>query len=436
LGIVALTAAGALACGGGGGAHGDAGGGAGGAGGGGADAGAGAGGSGGVGGAGGSGGAGGVDGGGIYPAFAPDLPTVLPGGGDTLATPLAIPIFFSNEDAARITATTDFLARLAGSAYWTTTTGEYGVGALNVAPAIQATDAAPDTIDDPTIAGWVTTAIAAGTLPAPTAGAIYTVYYPVTTTINLSGQVSCVNFGGYHSQTTSAAGQNVVYAVIAGCHSYSARLAPGDSIGDTDFTTGLTTHELIEASTDPLIATGPAYSGIDTSHLAWARYLNGGELADTCEVQPAAFFHEPTIGYVVQRTWSNAAAQAGHDPCPPNRAPVFFNATAHLPVVDARGSTTEAIGIPAGGTATVEVDLASDGPTSGPWTVNAIDYASEHGSGPALSLALDRSTGVNGDKLTLTITVLTADPSGFEGFILESSLGGVRIRNAGLVFQP
>ena len=52
------------------------------------------------------------------------------------------------------------------------------------------------------------------------------------------------------------------------------------------------------------------------------------------------------------------------------------------------------------------------------------------------SLSLDRSTGGNGDKLTLTITVLAADSSGFEGFILESSLGGVRIRNAGLVFQP
>src|SRR5262249_24616053 len=136
----------------------------------------------------------------------------------------------------------------------------------------------------------------------------------------LSGELSCVNFGGYHSETATSTGQPVVYAVIAGCHSYSARLAPGESIGDTDFTTGLTTHELIEASTDPFIATNDAYYTVDSTHLAWSRYLNGGELADTCEFQPAAFFREPTLGYVVQRSWSNAAAQAGHDPCPPNRA--------------------------------------------------------------------------------------------------------------------
>jgi hypothetical protein len=385
----------------------------------------------------GGGGAGGMAGAAaeIFPAFPADLPTVKSAGGGTLASPVAIPIFFSNEDPARISAVTDFLAKLSGSAYWAATTGEYGVGVISAGRAVQTIEAAPDLIDSATIESWLITAVEAGELPAPLPGTIYVIYYPQSTAIDWSGAQSGLNFGGYHGEVT-ASSQEIVYAVIAGCATYAARLTPGESVSGVDFTTGLTTHELIEASTDPLVSTDPAYDAIDTGHLAWGLYLNGEELADTCEVQPGAFFQEPTLGYTVQRSWSNAAAQAGHDPCRPSRGPVFFNATPKQAPMAISGVVTEGIPIDAGGTATIEIDLGSDGPTDQAWTIAAIDYASEHGGPPALALALDKTTGKNGDKLALTITVLIADPSGFEGFILESSLGSQKTRNAGAVFQP
>lgn len=47
---------------------------------------------------------------------------------------------------------------------------------------------------------------------------------------------------------------------------------------------------------------------------------------------------------------------------------------------------------------------------------------------------LDKSSGKNGDTLQLTVKVLSVDPTKYEGYILETELGGVRRRTAGLVY--
>jgi hypothetical protein len=77
--------------------------------------------------------------------------------------------------------------------------------------------------------------------------------------------------------------------------------------------------------------------------------------------------------------------------------------------------------IPVGESRTIDVVLFSDAPTAD-WTVDAVDYASTYdGRAPALRLALDRTTGNNGTRLKLTLTVLRADPTyGGEVFVLNS----------------
>jgi len=54
---------------------------------------------------------------------------------------------------------------------------------------------------------------------------------------------------------------------------------------------------------------------------------------------------------------------------------------------------THGVKIPLGTSRTVEVDLYSDGPTSGPWTLAASATVGE------LGLSFDVSSGVNGDKV-------------------------------------
>jgi hypothetical protein len=122
-------------------------------------------------------------------------------------------------------------------------------------------------------------------------------------------------------------------------------------------------------------------------------------------------------------------------PAPSDRA--YFNAA---PVLDDDVSiggtlhwtgTTKGVHIPAGQSRTIEVDLFSTGPTSGPWHVEATDWGTDPdvcGSSscgaPDLQLALDQNMGGNGDKLNLTITALRAGAHGGSRFLLKSRLAG------------
>src|SRR4029079_5699049 len=55
----------------------------------------------------------------------------------------------------------------------------------------------------------------------------------------------------------------------------------------------------------------------------------GGEVADLCtRGDSTATWHES--GFVAQRSWSNAAAAAGQDPCVPGQHKPYFNAVAKL----------------------------------------------------------------------------------------------------------
>src|SRR5207245_1611360 len=149
---------------------------------------------------------------------------------------------------------------------WSATTKEYGVQSITIASPVMLVENAPSSITGNGIESWLASAI--GTkVPANDANTIYFLYYPQSTTINALGGVSCTNWGGYHSEM-SVAQKPVIYAVAAGCASYSARLAPGESVTGMDFSTGLTTHELVEAATDPRVQSQPAYRQTDSMHRA------------------------------------------------------------------------------------------------------------------------------------------------------------------------
>jgi hypothetical protein len=361
-----------------------------------------------------------------YPAFAPDLPTILAQGGPTMPTPKVVPILFANDTSNRKTLIPAFLQALAGSAYWTTTTKEYGVNSLTIAQTVQLVENAAANIGSQSaVETWLSNAIQTSKLPANDANTIYALYYPQTTVINLSGLGAiCVGWGGYHSEI-SVSGKPVVYSVVGGCASYGAKLNPGETVMGDDYTTGITTHELVEAVTDPYPGSNPAYRNIDQQHRAWGLYLYGGEVGDTCEKQPGVFYKDMALGYVVQRMWSNKNAAAGHDPCVPSAIDPYVVAYPQYngPILQLNGTLVQ------------DIKLASDGPTNGPFNVKVIDFATENGLGTQLQLSLAPASGKNGDTLKLTIKVLATDPSQQEGYILESEYMGVKRRNAGYVHQ-
>src|SRR6185312_2962472 len=298
---------------------------------------------------------------------------------------------------------------------------EYGVGAISIASPVQLTEDAPATTTDADIQTWLAGERSSQKLPAPDANTVYVLYYPAATTsisLGQGGGTSCQSFGGYHSNIVVQPSTPVAYAVIPRCPNFGG-LTGLDAVSATS------SHEIIEAATDPYPQTVAAFGQLDDNHLVWEFVLGGGEIGDMCAQSPSAFYTPADIGSVVQRVWSNAKAKAGHDPCQPDDGSPYFNSMPVLPekVTIAGQLTTEGVTIPVGQSKTVEIDLFSDAKTSGDWSVSAIDSATLQGQSPELDFAWDRTSGRNGEKLHLTITVKKASQYGAEAFLLESKLG-------------
>jgi len=368
-----------------------------------------------------------------------DAPQILNAGGPVMATPKIVPIYFGN-DAFQAQLTT-FLGKLPKSTYWKTIASEYGVGDVTVAPAVVATEKAPTTAQDhgdPTAVSAVKTFLqthldgAHPGWPAADENAIYTVFYPATTTVKLDTAASCVQFGGYHNETTVGA-KKIVYAILPRCS------GSPDGLGDFEELTVATSHELFEAVSDPYPFSAAAFNLPDNDHLVWQDFPLP-ELADMCSANVDANAQSAELGFTVQRMWSNKAAREGHNPCVPELAakPAYFNAipqfTDSVPFnfSDNNGVTkivnTKGIKLAVGQSKTIPVKLFADGQAA-PWTVGGVDLASRlDPSGqtpPELTFTVDKDTGAAGDTIQMTITRASSATSDIGGssFLIVSKQG-------------
>ena len=357
-------------------------------------------------------------------AVFPSPPQVVTATGHILAAPSFIPVFFSNDSPAQVAPLEDFLSKVGGTAYWTAVTTEYGVGAGSATKPVALTETATGTIDDAAIQTWLEGKLNSNdpAFPAPTENSIYVLNYPLGVTITLAMQKSCDSFGAYHGDVVLDAAHsamNVAYAVIPRCPA-------NGGLTSMQTTTAATSHELIEASTDPYPDHNPAYSGVDEDHRYWSRALGGGEVGDMCAQNRDSFTQFPELAYTVQRSWSNAAALAGHDPCvPPLVDNVYFNAgpvfTDSIPSGPNGMFMSLGVSVPAGTSKTVDLKLFSDADTGGPWTVTVDDMTMQ--TTPHYQFTVDPTSGQNGDTLKLTITTLVASTRGTDNFVITSKLG-------------
>jgi hypothetical protein len=371
-----------------------------------------------------------------YPGAFPAPPQVVDLGGPVLKKPRLVPIFFAGDDATFQGQLEDFIAGIGSTAYWEAAVGEYGVGPATALPPVQLTEMAPATIDDTAIQTWLQGKLNGNdpAWPANDANTVYVLHYPLATTITLQGSSSCTAFGGYHNDTQLDAAHKsayVAYAVVPRCMSFPP-------LTGIDAVTGAESHELAEACTDPYPQDNPAYVTVDDAHFEWERVLGGGEVGDMCAQFPGSFTKFPPFAYTVQRIWSNKQAKAGNDPCQPTPSgEVYFNSAPVLPdqlMLSIGGQMVAVTGveIPLGQSKTIDVQLFSDAPTSGPWTVSAENSSMT----PSLGFAFDKTTGMNGDTLHLTITVNTAGRRGSESFLLKSTLGTQETFWVGIVGTP
>jgi hypothetical protein len=373
-----------------------------------------------------------TDGGnGDFPASHPAMPRVISLGGPVMTAPKIVEITFQGDSLQAEIDT--FMEQLAGAtAYWEGATAEYGVGPLADVTSVTLAEKPAAQLADPDVQVWLKEKILMNQVPQADANTIYLVYYPASTVVTMGGGALCGmtganDFQGYHDDFAISPGKYVTYAIAGRCPS------PVAGLPEIDEVSAEASHELIEAATDPLPTDNPAYIALDPNDLAW-ELIAGPEVADMCAVNPDAFYKPTGVTDLVQRVWSNAAAAAGHDPCQPNGSTPYFNSapvlsdTVQIPNTVFGPLETQGVDIPIGTSKTIELDLYSDAPTSGPWTVSAIDLSSTFfgATSPALSFSFDKTSGQNGDKLHLTITALAAGPLGASPFWIESDLGNVQ----------
>lgn len=375
----------------------------------------------------------------VYPAKHAAAPKIITYGGPILVAPKVHPVFFKGDTASIVASATDFYNKVGPSSYWTATVSEYGVGPLSAGPVIQLGDAdpAPGNTSDDQIQAWLAGKLNANdpAFPTPDANTIIALNYPKGTSIDLQGSKSCQAFLGYHSNLTLDAAHgnmDVAYMVIPRCSMQSTGMSELDAVTDTG------SHELVEAATDPYPQTNGAYGQVDNNHIYWLFALGGGENGDMCAQNYNAAYKDPEIGYLVQRSWSNKAAAASHDPCVPAAPGPYFNSVPLLNdtiTIGGGGQSLKVKGvmIPIGSTKTVEIDLFSDAKTSGPWQVEAHDLNEFMGGAPTLEFSFDASSGQNGQKLHLDITPTKANQYKSEVFFIISTLGNTQNMWIGIV---
>jgi hypothetical protein len=192
----------------------------------------------------------------------------------------------------------------------------------------------PDPFIRPTLTG----------IPVPDNDSLYVVYVPDNTTINDVVVKTCDDFGAYHFFGATLAWHIEGFFPVLEQQKIPFAVVPADCAGELtssgvrlpptmDGITELTTHEIVEAATDPIIVTG----WIDNDKLGFnADILTKGEAADICEVGVGDVPTSPvrlTDGLLVATYWSNADnrcvpdAPAPRPPPPPSPHTFALNAT-------------------------------------------------------------------------------------------------------------
>lgn len=152
--------------------------------------------------------------------------------------------------------------------------------------------------------------IAAGVLPAATDDSLYMIYFPKGVSISIEGQRSCSSFCAYHEGFKSPrSGANTFYGIMPVCGWGCG--------GDFDSLSAVSSHECLEAITDPFPTPGdkPAYPQ------AW-NDAGGQEIADLCQegsstvtghgiTSTVSWEWDNSIGGCNKGPWGASAAVAG-----------------------------------------------------------------------------------------------------------------------------
>ena len=237
---------------------------------------------------------------------------------------------------------------------------------------------------------------------------IFIGFAPAGTTITYGPATSCVDYQSYDAGVTLPSGAVAHYVVVPRCPSPRG-------VTQAEWTSLAAISSVIDRIGNPTpsrASTETAWAGFGVSQGGFA--FGGAGLAGVCSqavVGSDRSFTWPVNGLpLVPRSWSNAAANAYHDPCVPAPAGPYF---VSVPVATdsltlPTGEKIQGVLVPAGGSKTIDVRLLSDAPT-GPWWVSTqlLDLGLPRAGTSGFSFRWDWPVGKDGDTLHLTISAPT-----------------------------
>ncbi|HEY2744810.1 MAG TPA: hypothetical protein VGL86_09315 [Polyangia bacterium] len=317
------------------------------------------------------------------------------GGGPLLQNVKIFNVFYNTGNTYRDMLTSYYTA-VTQSAYfdWLIeyNSGSYKIGRGSFLGYYEDTNSATTktTLDDTDIGPYLDKLIAANKIPAPDDNTLYQIYFPSNVTITLQGSQSCSVFCAYHNGWDHTSSQRGRYSVIPDVTKSPCAGGCGNSATQFNNLTSVSSHEMIEAVTDP----DDNSAWVDTSSQSC------GEIGDICNAQ------QGTIGsYTVQKEWSNSLTS-----CIVTNPNIMVNTFTVTP-------TPTMVSVPAGGMATVMVALAK---TAGTSETVALTAKAPTGVTAAFSPA---SVASDAGKSTLTVTASPTATVGSAGDITITATG-------------
>jgi hypothetical protein len=381
-----------------------------------------------------------------YPAFPVDFATIQnAGGAPVLDKPVVVTVTWSDDPL--VATMQDYGDKIGATDFWTATTSEYGVGAATSGATnhVNITTTPPATISTTDVENLVKANAGAGTngWPAATKETIYAVYLSPSSKFQDNGQDNCQQFAGYHDTVYAASGSTpLIFAVIPHC--------TGSTEVDIEETAA---HELVEAATDPIVRQSdgsgarPTWFGFDDDHVNWeVMDALQEEVADACEFFTSSNVQEAApFPYWVQRSWSNKAAKAAHDPCAPGLTEPYYNLTlfpaeeqaitVDLTKANGLSRATKGFAAKLNQPVTFTVGYFSDADTKGAFDVtdftqtNLDPLTDANGASfdnGTATVSIDKPSGQNGEKAYVTVTPTKKGALGFHLIVLKSLLPGAK----------
>ncbi|KAJ3316556.1 hypothetical protein HDV06_003231 [Boothiomyces sp. JEL0866] len=223
-------------------------------------------------------------------------------GGPVISNVEVHPIFYGGNNVQYKSKINSFYSGVINSAYfdWLSeyNTPNQKIGRGTFGGSVDITTGLKTSLDDDTDIQPLLKSLADAGKIKPNSNTYFPIHFQPNVDITQGGSASCQVFCAYHG-TIAYKGGYIFYGVIPD-QGGSCAGGCGSAASTFDNLSSVSSHELIEATTDAAVGLATA----NAAPLAWYD-SNNGEIGDICNAQQGKITGGDGVSYTVQKEWSN-----------------------------------------------------------------------------------------------------------------------------------